>query len=275
MFGLLVIVVALVAWPGDADRRLVLAPPPPPMAPFPPPPMIVESIPPPSPPPPPPAPPRPRRTGSRWLLQQSNSTVETYGEMSTLEAINDTLPAYLQNATGASSSGGDVYDDLVSFTRTESDTTLFYVTREDAPLWLDQLPEFYDVADPPAPYAVTYRTGCFPNLASQYSMTDNGVISYQPQANVHGQDYMTYYGLVAPALAASRGLADAGLVDCDNKIEEMCVTVTMLANIVIDPRNDAPVAAAGDPCCTSRRLGFCRGRRGGRGGMTNCRRRSG
>ena len=111
------------------------------------------------------------------LLQQTIVSVETQGEVSTLEAVNDTLPGTCQR-DGRRRRRRRV-GDLVSFTRTESDTTLFYVTREDAPLWLDQLPQFFDVADPPAPYAVTYRTSCLPNLASQYSMTDN-VISCQP-----------------------------------------------------------------------------------------------
>ena len=246
--GMLIIIVALVAWPGDKDGRPGLAPPAPPAAPSLPPPMIIERVPPPSPPPPPPFPPPPP---ADWvavaLLQQTIAEVETSGELSTLSQINDTLPSYLTNATGGSVLSGSVYDDLVSFTRTESDTTLFYITREDAPLWLDQLPDFFDTEDPPAPYAVTYRTSCFPNLATQYSMTDNGVISYQPQPDLHGQDYMTYYGLVAPSIASDRGLVEAGLVDCDNMIESQCVTITMLANIVIDPRNDAPVAAAGEP----------------------------
>jgi hypothetical protein len=180
-------------------------------------------------------------------VQQTIAPVDTSGETSALVALNETLPSYLQNATGGSVLSGSVYDDLVSFTRTETETTLFYVTREDAPLWLDQLPQFTDANDPPVPYAVTFRTSCFPNLASQYSMTDNGVISYQPEPDLHGQDYMTYYGLVAPSIATARGLVEAGLVDCDNKIEAQCVTATVLANIVIDPRNDAPVAAGGEP----------------------------
>jgi hypothetical protein len=51
-----------------------------------------------------------------------------------------------------------------------------------------------------------------------------GVIQYQPQANIHGQDFMTYYGLVAENIALARGLVDAELVDCDNRVEDMCVT---------------------------------------------------
>ena len=175
--GLLVIVVALVAWPGDVDRSAGIAPPPPEAAPFPAAADDRRRVPPPPPPPPPPAP-RPRRTGSRVeLLQQTIVSVETQGEVSTLEAVNDTLPAYLSNATGASSAGGDVHDDHeMSFVAHGIGLDALLRHQEDAPLWLDQLPQFFDVADPPAPYAVTYRTSCLPNLASQYSMTDNGVI---------------------------------------------------------------------------------------------------
>ena len=144
--------------------------------------------------------------------------------------------------------GNSTYNDMVA-SRTEAPdgSVLYYKTHEDAPLWPDQLPEFFDAEDPPRPFQVIYRTSCYPNLASQYQMFDNGVIQYQPEPNINGQDYMTYFGLVAESVAIARGLVAADLVDCDNKVENMCVTNTVLANILIEPRNDAPVAANAEP----------------------------
>jgi hypothetical protein len=154
---------------------------------------------------------------------------------------------YLRAAAAAAAIGNSSYVDAVSFRRTQVGSTLFYVTHEDAPLWPDQLPSFVDDQNPPKAFSVIFRTGCFPNLASQYRMSDTGVIEYQPEANAVGQDFMTYYGLIAESVAIARGLVSAGLVDCENKVENLCVTMTYLANIVIESRNDAPIAANGEP----------------------------
>ena len=247
-FGVLVLVVALAAWPGDPSGDALDPPPPPPPAPFAPPPMVVDML---SPPPPPTSPTAPPPPPAAWVAVElaQNSVVgalETSGEFSTIVRQNETIPEYLLDAAGPQNPNS-TYDDVVSFTRTESDdgSQLFYVTHEDAILWVDQLPQFFDADG--APFAAAYRTGCFPNLAAQYDMSDTGVISYQPEPDVSGQDFMTYYGLVAESVAVDRGLIAADLVDCDNKIEDLCVTNTVLANILIEPRNDAPIAANGEP----------------------------
>ena len=61
---------------------------------------------------------------------------------------------------------------------TSEPLTVFFNTYEDAPLWSAQLPTYKDVND--VPFAVVFRTGCYPNLAQQYNMSDNGVVQYQP-----------------------------------------------------------------------------------------------
>lgn len=249
IFGFFVLFTALVRWPSDPDRATPAAPPPPPLPPSPPPPFIVNQIPPPPPPQPPTAPPPPPAAWVAIAMAQNTITNSaTFGEASTLDAINVTLPDYLNEAAGVQG-GNSTYNDMVAFSRTEAPdgSVLYYKTHEDAPLWPDQLPEFFDAEDPPRPFQVIYRTSCYPNLASQYQMFDNGVIQYQPEPNINGQDYMTYFGLVAESVAIARGLVAADLVDCDNKVENMCVTNTVLANILIEPRNDAPVAANAEP----------------------------
>ena len=203
--------------------------------------------------------PPPAGGGGVAAAAAQNSVVgalDASGEFSTIVRQNETIPeSYLLDAAGPQNPNS-TYDDVVSFTRTESDdgSQLFYVTHEGAILWVDQLPAIFRADG--AQFAAARRTGCFPNLAAQYDMSDTGVISYQPEPDVSGQDFMTYYGLVAESVAVNRGLIAADLVDCDNKIEASASPTRCWRTSSSSRGTTRRSRRTGSRCCTSRARGI-------------------